>query len=161
MTLFFPAKKEKKPKKKKAEKPSKATKPAKEGEQRENLCPNTPYNPKKYRRHMVKDWLASLGREGPALPVPDNDFYPDYADPNMANAMAEIEDLQEAYSAFEFGNGPKLKTCFLDLNWLKNGDWQDYVERGISVNIQKIGYCPQPRHSSLNPNALPRFRTTR
>lgn len=90
-------KKEKKPKKKKAEKPSKATKPAKEGEQRENLCPNTPYNPKKYRRHMVKDWLASLGREGPALPVPDNDFYPDYADPNMANAMAEIEDLQEAY----------------------------------------------------------------
>ena len=122
VTLFFPAKKEKKPKKKKAEKPSKATKPAKEGEQRENLCPNTPYNPKKYRRHMVKDWLASLGREGPALPVPDNDFYPDYADPNMANAMAEIEDLQEAYSAFEFENGSKLKTCFLDVNGLKNGD---------------------------------------
>lgn len=46
---------------------------------------------------MVKDWLASMGKEGPALPVPDNDFYPDYADPNMADAMAEIEDLQEAY----------------------------------------------------------------
>ena len=70
---------------------------------------------------MVKDWLASLGREGPALPVSDNDFYPDYADPNMANAMAEIEDLQEAYSAFEFGNGQKLKTWFLGVNRLKIG----------------------------------------
>ena len=39
-----------------------------------------------------------MGKDGPALPVPDENYYPDYADPNMANALEEIEDLQEAYS---------------------------------------------------------------
>ena len=47
---------------------------------------------------MVKEWLANMGKDGPALPVPDENYYPDYADPNMANALEEIEDLQEAYS---------------------------------------------------------------
>ena len=47
---------------------------------------------------MVRDWLASMGKDGPALPVPDENYYPDYADPNMQNALAEIEDLQEAYA---------------------------------------------------------------
>ena len=50
LLLFFvtwcvSAKKEKKPKKKKEKK----AKEPKEGEQRENLCPNVPYNPKKYK----------------------------------------------------------------------------------------------------------------
>lgn len=62
-----------------------------------NLCPDVPYKPKKDRRQIVKDWLANIGADGPPLPVPEENYYPEYCDPNTKNAEEEIQKLQDAY----------------------------------------------------------------
>ena len=75
---------------------------------RPNLCPDVKYSgSKKFKRNAVKEWLNNIGKDGPPLPVPEENYYPDYADPNTANALQEIEDLQAAYDAERNRKGRK------------------------------------------------------